>query len=273
MQRRRHPNVAWTAAIAAALVLLGTSSVWPSVAAAASDTTPPTVIAPVVRFRPLVSFGRYAQVSVTIVGHDAGSGMGRTPQWAVSRNGGPFNRFTPFRWTVTWSDISGGIPHTAAVVIFRTLVLDGTYRFAGRVFDRAGNASRWAYGPTISPRIVQESATNIVYSAGWTRVSDGGWSAGSAQEAGAAAETATIRVSARAIAWLARQGGDKGRAEVRVDGVLVTTVDLYRLQPLSSITTVFTKTWSTTGLHTVQITTLGTPGHPLVDIDGFLVLR
>ena len=273
MDARRH-KTSWSAILAVSLVFAGASAVWPSRAAAdTTDRTAPTVSSPVVRFRPLVTFGRYAQVSITIVGRDAGSGMGGTPQWALSRNGGPFSSFTPFSSTVTWSNISGGIPHTAAVVLFRTLVLDGTYRFGGRVFDRAGNASRWIYGPTISPRIIEQSATNIAYSDGWVDVSDGGWSGFAARETGGAGETATMRVSARAIAWVARQGEDKGQAEVWIDGVLVSTVDLFRLDPLASRTTVFTKTWSTTAIHTITVTVLGTPGHPNVDVDGFLVLR
>ncbi len=273
MDRNRRRTVRWTAVASLSLMLGAAASVWPSIATAAADTTAPTVFSPVVRFRPLVSFVENAWVSITIVGRDAGSGMTATPEWAVSRNGGPFRRFTPPSTTVTWSEVSGGVPHKAAVVAFRTLALDGTYRFANRVFDRAGNASRWIYGPTISPRLIQESATNIVYSAGWARVSDRSWSGLAAKESAVAGATATMRVSARAVAWIARQGEDKGEAEIRVDGALVATVSLYRVQPPRSRPLMFTKTWSTAGLHTIQITVVGTPGHPVVDIDGFLVLR
>ena len=273
MHRRRRTIGPSATALALLLIVAGVWFGSPSVTTATTDATPPTVVSPVVRFRPLVTFGRYAQMSITIIGYDAGSGMNGKPQWAVSRNGGPFVRFTPVSSTVTWSGITDGIPHRAAVVIYRTFVMDGTYRFAGRMFDRAGNASRWVYGPTLSPRIIEDSATNIVYSPGWVDVSDGGFSGGAAHETGAAGETATLRVSARAFAWVARQGADKGQAEIRIDGVLVTTVDLYRLEPLASKTTMFTKTWNMTGLHTIQITVVGTPGHPLVDIDAVLILR
>src|SRR3954452_7025080 len=203
MDRRRHRTVSWSGVLALSLIFAGGSVVWPLVAAATSDTTPPTVYSPVVRFRPLVTFGSYPQVSITIVGRDAGSGMGGTPQWAISRNGGAFNRLTPTSSTTTWSDISNGVPHTAAVVIYRTLVLDGTYRFAGRMFDRAGNLSRWVYGPTISPRIIQETATNIVYSDGWVRANNNLWSW---EETGGPGETATMKVYARAFAWVRSTG-------------------------------------------------------------------
>jgi hypothetical protein len=35
---------------------------------------------------------------------------------------------------------------------------------------------------------------------------------------------------------------------------------------------VLTKTWPTAGTHTIEIRALGSPGHPRVDIDAFVVL-
>jgi hypothetical protein len=35
---------------------------------------------------------------------------------------------------------------------------------------------------------------------------------------------------------------------------------------------VFTKTWTSSGRHTVRIVSLGTSGHPRVDVDALVVL-
>ena len=136
--------------------------------------------------------------------------------------------------------------------------------------DRAGNWSGWKIGPMLSPRRIFENSHNIVYSAGWTHVTDPspGFSYETASVAGA---TATFTFTARSIAWLSRAGIDHGTAEVRIDGVLVATVNLYR-NLVEARRPVFSKTWSTLTKHVITITVLGTADHPEVDVTGFLVL-
>jgi hypothetical protein len=36
---------------------------------------------------------------------------------------------------------------------------------------------------------------------------------------------------------------------------------------------VFTRTWATGGTHTIRVVALGTPSHPVVSVDAFLVIR
>ena len=70
------------------------------------------------------------------------------------------------------------------------------------------------------------------------------------------------------IAWVSRKGPNRGQARVYVDGVLAATVNLYQTTYVSKVV-VFTKTWSTSGTHTIKIVALGTAGHPRIDLDGF----
>ena len=69
-----------------------------------------------------------------------------------------------------------------------------------------------------------------------------------------------------------RRARARGSAEVWVDGDLRTTVSLRRSTSLARAV-VFTASWSSSGEHTVEIRTLGTDGHPRVDVDAFIVLR
>ena len=57
-----------------------------------------------------------------------------------------------------------------------------------------------------------------------------------------------------------------------VDGKLVTTVNLNSATAFYG-RTVFTKTWTAIGTHTIKIVNLASAGHPAVDVDAFMVLR
>ncbi len=57
-----------------------------------------------------------------------------------------------------------------------------------------------------------------------------------------------------------------------VDGTYVQTVDLYSSSTLSR-QVVFSKSWATSGSHTLEVRVLGTSGRPRVDVDAFVVLQ
>jgi hypothetical protein len=57
-----------------------------------------------------------------------------------------------------------------------------------------------------------------------------------------------------------------------VDGALATTIDL-NAPTLGPRRVAFTRTWGSLATHTVTIKVLGTAGHPLVEVDAFLVVR
>ena len=78
------------------------------------------------------------------------------------------------------------------------------------------------------------------------------------------------------MAWVASTGANRGKAEVWVDGVKTQTVDLYSssAQPRKMV---FTKAWSTSANHTVEVRALGTKNAAStgtrVDVDAFVALR
>jgi hypothetical protein len=75
-----------------------------------------------------------------------------------------------------------------------------------------------------------------------------------------------------AMAIVGRRGPTSGKAKVYVDGVLVSTIDLYRSTSQSRVV-LFSRAWSTVATHTVRVVVLGTAGRPRVDIDGFAIVR
>ncbi|WP_250443779.1 hypothetical protein [Actinotalea sp. C106] len=84
--------------------------------------------------------------------------------------------------------------------------------------------------------------------------------------------TMSYKFTGRSVGWVAQTGPDKGRATVYVDGKKIGTVDTYsKTQVRRNV--VWTKSWATSGTHTVKIVVQGTAGRPRVVSDGFVVLR
>ncbi len=82
---------------------------------------------------------------------------------------------------------------------------------------------------------------------------------------------AKLSFTGRNVAWGAPKSAVRGQAEVWVDGVKETTVDLYSSTTLAR-RVVFSKSWAFSGSHTVEVRVLGTAGRPRVDVDAFVVL-
>jgi hypothetical protein len=91
---------------------------------------------------------------------------------------------------------------------------------------------------------------------------------------GLGGERATFSFTGSEVAWIAPKGPDRGKAEVWVDGIKVTTVDLYKSSENPQMT-VFTQSVGP-GSHTVEIRALGTKSSSStgkrVDVDAFFVL-
>jgi hypothetical protein len=85
------------------------------------------------------------------------------------------------------------------------------------------------------------------------------------------AASASYRVSARAIAWVAGRGPGHGKAKVYIDGVLRATIDLGARTDVRHV--VFAYRWSSLAIHTIRIVNAATAGRPMIDVDGIIVLR
>lgn len=147
-----------------------------------------------------------------------------------------------------------------------------TYRFRVRAFDKAGNVSAWAYGPTFKTLRIQQSSGTVVYRATWSTATSSSASGGSYRWARTRGASATFRFSGRAVGWVAVKAPGYGKAKVYVDGVHVATVDLAATSA-SHRRIVYSKRWPTTGTHTIRVVCQATSGRPRVDVDAFVVLR
>ena len=70
------------------------------------------------------------------------------------------------------------------------------------------------------------------------------------------------------FAWVSEFGPTRGSAKVYQDGILKATVSLYA-KANTGPKIAWSNWFPVSGLHTIKIVLVGTPGHPRVDVDGF----
>jgi hypothetical protein len=117
----------------------------------------------------------------------------------------------------------------------------------------------------------------VVYTGKWTREALSTASGGYATYTTASGAKAKFSFTGSNVAWGAPRGTNKGKAEVWIDGVKVATVDLYA-STTQERKVVFTKSWSTSGSHTLEVrptssTKNAATSGKRVDVDAFVALR
>jgi large repetitive protein len=218
------------------------------------DTTKPTVTTPYQQFLVQTVASTTTKARITWTGADGGSGLSKY-QLQVSVNGGTFT-------TVT-------LTHATSTTYDKNLTTGKTYRFRVRATDKEGNTSGYLYTGTFKAVRYSEATSAITYIGSWSVTTTSRAFNGATRHATAPSNRAIYTFTSTDVGWIATRYTSSGKAEILIDGVLITTIDLdttstkYRQL-------VYHKHFSTSGLHTIEI-------HPVgdgrVDIDGFVVLH
>jgi uncharacterized repeat protein (TIGR01451 family) len=224
------------------------------------DVHCPDVIAPTIS-QPVTTFWRGTRLQTAKV-------PVRT-SWSASDNDSGISRFR-LQHRVdggVWKNVALSRPRVRHATLW--LASRHTHQVRLRAEDVAGNWSTWRRGSAFGLRAHQETSKAISYSQAWRLRSLTGSYGGEVERSGRAGARATFTFTGRGVAWVATMGR-RGSATVFVDGVEVRTVDLSRATSRTRVV-VWRMNWSTVDSHVVRIVVAGTAGHPLVDIDAFLV--
>ncbi len=168
-----------------------------------------------------------------------------------------------------WASSSLSTP--AATTSTRSVSPSTSYAYRVRAVDRAGNVGSWAASPTFRTLAYQEDSRSITFTGAWTRASSSTAYGGRTSYATQAGSIARLRFTGSQVAWIASRGPTRGRADVYVDGVRVTRVDLYAASTTAR-RLVFTRAWPSSGSHVLEIRVVATTGRSRVDVDGFVAL-
>jgi Transglycosylase-like domain len=115
-----------------------------------------------------------------------------------------------------------------------------------------------------------ERSSAIDYDGTWKSARHSGYAGDRVRYATTAGATATLSFTGRSVLWYGPVGKTRGKARVYLDGAYVKTVNLQRAT-FRARTVAFRATWKSAGAHTLRIEVVGTPGHPMVAIDEFIV--
>jgi hypothetical protein len=149
-----------------------------------------------------------------------------------------------------------------------------TYQFAARAKNASGQWGAWSYSALFSVGEYQENylTTNPTLTGSWTRTAWTPASDGFLTISSTAGDRAKFTFTGTSVAWIATRAVNRGQADVYVDGIYMTRVDLYSATT-SAQAVAYTRSWSTSGTHTLEIRVVGTAARPKVDIDAFVRLR
>ena len=204
------------------------------------------------------------------VGSVVGSGISSTLSWqpATGTSAGSSYVVLRRRESGPWSTAAT----TTARSLRQTLTFGSAYRFATRTRTSGGSLGPVAYGQYVETALYQEGTSLAKYSGTWSTTSSSTASGGKLRTSTQANAYVEFKRAALATAIVGRRGPTSGKAKVYVDGVLVSTIDLYHATSQSRVV-LFSRSWSTVATHTIRVVVLGTAGRPRVDIDGFAIAR
>ena len=222
--------------------------------AVSPDAVPPTITATTESLPGQTLGTSTVRTKVSWAATDLGAGLNNY-HLQVSVNGGSYATIA--------------LPSPTATSVERTLTIGSTYRFRVRAKDRAGNISAFSSWPTLTPSLLQEGTSLATYTGSWTLATHPSALGGKTRYASTASRKVVVRFIGRDVGWVATRTTSSGRAEVRVDGVLVGTVQLDRASTAYR-QLVLGRHLSTLGWHTIEIRPLG---DGRVDLDAIVTLR
>jgi hypothetical protein len=178
------------------------------------------------------------------------------------------------------------LPSPAATSIVRTLKVSPTnqpsaattYRYQVQAVDKQGNLSAFISAAAVTVPDTDNSFQSS-FGGGWSGINLASAFGGSFQESTTAGATANPANAAPAssLAWVSTLGPDRGKAQVKIDGQIVATVDLYALTQSTAQVVWAYNGLAVGGTHTIQIVSTGTrniaASAAKVDYDAILAIR
>jgi len=239
--------------VASANGVIGTASITVLVDTTAPVASPPRVTLPVGR-----AIGSTVPVSIGWnAATDVGSGV-VSYELQRSVDGG------------AWATMPKAAPISRSTIL--SLPRNRTYQFQVRAVDAAGNVGAWLSTGSFRLAVAPETTRALSFVKGtWSKTTSPSYDGRSARSTRTVGGIARFTFTGSSFAWVSARSPVRGVARVYINGVFAGNVDTYSTSSAARVM-VFSKTWTTSARRTVEIRTDGTPGHPRVDLDAFVVL-
>ena len=159
----------------------------------------------------------------------------------------------------------------------RQLSPGDTYQFRVQARDQVGNWSDWSNGSVFTVSDYQETHGSVNYVGAWTPEASGSAYGGGLSYATAGGSNARFSFTGSSVAWVATKNADRGKATVWIDGVRVSTVDLYSANEKPRTMAFTQEGLSPSQTHTMEVRVTGSKNAASsgtrVDVDAFVVLN
>ena len=166
-----------------------------------------------------------------------------------------------------WRPVALDDPSATRAV--RTLTIGRSYRYRVAAVDPGGTAGPAAAWRPIVAHRHQETSALARYAGAWRRAGGPSLSGGGVTFASGAGARVVVRFTGTDIAWVGTRTPQSGRAEIRVDGELVDTIDLAGSR-VQYGRVLFRRHFAERGAHRLEIRAVG---DGRIDVDAFVVLR
>ncbi|HKB28980.1 MAG TPA: metallophosphoesterase, partial [Candidatus Limnocylindrales bacterium] len=147
------------------------------------------------------------------------------------------------------------------------------YQFQVRAVDGAGNVGAWSSAGAFRVTVAQESSASLAFIKGpWVKRVSPSFDLGAARSSVATGAIARFTFTGASFAWVGAKGPSRGAARVYLDNTYVGTVDMHQAAVAARVL-VWSRTWSSSDRHTIEIRSEATSGHPRIDLDSFAFLK
>jgi hypothetical protein len=224
------------------------------------DVSPPLVSPPTTTFLQPQTVGAAVAVEVAWQAAEDESGIA---SYSLQRK----------KNTGAWTSVSLPTPTSTSVEV--DLAPGSTYRFRLTATDSAGNTSAPVMNAAAKLARAHETATAVSYSGAWTRVAVSGANGGYVRRSSTPTDTATYSFAGSEVGFVSTLGPNRGIAELRLDGALVATIDLYA--PTQAAARLVWSDDVAPGSHVVEVRVTGDANPSStgdrVDVDAFLAWK
>jgi alpha-tubulin suppressor-like RCC1 family protein len=171
--------------------------------------------------------------------------------------------------------INGGawenVPHPSVYGAKTTIRTTGSFRVRVRAYDRAGNLGPWRTSDETRVRLVQDTASSVVYDGAWTVRRHDRLLDGSSRFTRIAGASVSYRFTGWAIGFITVTSRYRGEVDVYLDGNFVSRFDTSMQAAFRQL--VDETHWNDRAAHTVTFVAVGTAGRPRIDFDALVVIR
>ena len=197
----------------------------------------------------LVAWPAATDLSSTIAGYE----------FQYSRDGG------------AWTGTTATAPTVRTAL--KNLVDGGWYRFRVRARDAAGNWSDWAPTDTsYRVTVYNDRNTAFRYVGTWNKVTSSSATKQTITSTDRNGASVRYTFTGRGISVVAPMSPTRAWFEIRIDGAYVGKVSL-SASTLRHRQVIYSKSWATTGTHTIELRNVTSSTRRLASLDAFVVLR